>query len=194
VDEVGPVIEEYRSLRQESLEALARQQTIAQYGLATAGVALGIGFVAEENGRTALAVIALMVLVPLLALFGAQMLATEAQRAARAGWYLRGLEQRINSRLPADVEPLGWETHLAANPQYRVQGYAGVVASVIGVTAVISIGIGGYLLGCEGKWGWLVAAATADAVVLAIIGRWAHRTWKRLQWFGSAEPDARSLT
>jgi len=33
-------LEEYRTLRQESLEAIARLQQIAQYGLATAGVAI----------------------------------------------------------------------------------------------------------------------------------------------------------
>jgi hypothetical protein len=191
VDNVGPAIEEYKSLRQESLDALARQQTIAQYGLAAVGVVIGIGIVAEERNRTALAVVMLMVLVPLLALFGAQMLAVEAQRVARAGWYLRGLEGRINSRLPPDVEPLGWETLLATDTRYRVQGYIEVIAIVIAVTAVISVGIGGYLLAKEDRWVWLAGAVAADATLLAAFGWWVRRTWKRLKWFSEAAPDAR---
>jgi hypothetical protein len=186
---VGPVIEEYKSLRQEILDGLTRQQTIAQYGLAAAGVVLGIGLVAEENNRTALAVILLMALAPMLALFGAQMLATEAQRVARAGWYLRGLETRINSRLPPDVEPLGWETLLATDTKYRVRGYIEVIGIVIAVTVIISVGIGGYLLGSKGHWGWLFGAVAGDAVVLAAFCWWARRTWARLKWFSSAGPD-----
>jgi hypothetical protein len=194
VNEVGPALEEYKSLRQECLDGLARQQTIAQYGLAAAGVVLGIALVAEEHDRTTIAVIVLMVLAPLLAMFGAQMLATEAQRVARAGWYLRGLEARINSRLPPDVEPLGWETLLATDGEYRLDGYGKVTVLVIAVTAVISIGIGGYLLGREGQWGWLAGAATADALLLGAFCSWAHGAWKRLMWFGSAKPGAKPST
>jgi hypothetical protein len=194
VDEVGPAIEEYKSVRQESLDALDRQQTVAQYGLAAAGVVLGIGLLAEEDGRTALAVIVLMVLAPLLALFGAHMLAAEAQRVARAGWYLRGLETRVNRRLPPHVEPLAWETLLATDGAYRVQGYIEVVGIVIAVTVVTSVGIGGYLLGSQGDWGWLVAAVAVDAVLLAAFGLWARRTWVRLIWFSSASPDATPFT
>jgi hypothetical protein len=194
VDEVGPAIEEYRSLRQESLDALDRQQTVAQYGLAAVGVVLGIGLLAEQNGRTTLAAVVLMILVPLLALFGAHMLAAEAQRVARAGWYLRGLEARINRRLPPDLEPLAWETMLATDGRYRVQGYPEVVGIVIAVTLVISVGIGGYLLGSHGDWAWLVAAVAADVVLLAAFGRWARRTWACLSWFNSASPDATPFT
>jgi hypothetical protein len=191
VEELGPAMEEYRSLRQESLDALNRQQIIAQYGLAAVGVVLGIGIVAEENNRTAIAVIVLMALAPLLALFGAQMLATETQRIARAGWYLRGLETRINRRLPPGAEVLGWENLLAADTGYRVKGYLEVLLIVVAVTAVISIGIGGYLLAIEHSWLLLVGAVVADGVVLSIFCWWAHRTWERLRWFASAAPDAR---
>lgn len=190
MDELGLVIEEYKSVRQESLEALGRQQTIAQYGLAATGVGVGIGLVAGDNHQTTLAAIVLMGLMPLLALFGAMMSATEAQRVARAGWYLRGLEARINKRLPADFEPLGWETMLGNNTAYRVQGYVAVLGIVIAITAVISVGLGGYLLASKGHWGWLAGAVVADAAVLAVIALWSHRIWTRLKWFGSADPDA----
>lgn len=176
-------------MRQEGLEALARQQTIAQYGLAAAGAGVGIGLVAGENQETTIAVIVLMGVMPLLALFGAMMSATEAQRVARAGWYLRGLEARINQHLSAGLEPLGWETMLGHNTVYRVQGYIGVFSVVVAVTGVISVGLGGYLLASKGHWLWLSGALFVDTVVLAVIVLWSRHVWARLKWFGSVDSD-----
>jgi hypothetical protein len=125
--------------------------------LAAAGVGVGIGLVADENHRTTVAAIVLMGLMPLLTLFGAAMLAAEAQRVARAGWYLRGLEARINGRLPADAEPLRWETLLGTDTVYRVRGYVEAIVIVIATTVTVSLGIGGYLLGSKEHWGGSLA-------------------------------------
>lgn len=46
---VEVALEEYRSLRQESLEAIQRLQQIAQYGLATAGVAVSAAVIASAE-------------------------------------------------------------------------------------------------------------------------------------------------
>jgi hypothetical protein len=189
--DLGPVIEEYRSVRQERLEALARQQMVAQYGLATGGVGVGLALLAAENKQTTAAVIVLMVLIPLTGLFGALMLATEAQRVARAGWYLRDLESRINVRLPLDTEPLGWETTLGNNRVHRVRGYVALSVVVIAIIGVLSIGFGGFLLADRGYWAWLAVAVTADAAFLAALALWSRRIWVRLRWFqGEGNADS----
>jgi hypothetical protein len=187
--EVGAAIEEYKSVRQERLEALARQQAVAQYGLATGGVAVGVALLAAKSDQTGAAVVVLMILIPLTGLFGALMLATEAQRVARAGWYLRGLESRINGHLPADAEPLGWETLLASDSVNRVQGYVALSVVVILTIGVLSIGFGGALLARDGDWMWFAGGVVADTLFLVALALWSHRVWGRLRGFQNADSD-----
>jgi hypothetical protein len=187
MDAIDASLEEYKSLRQESLEALGRLQTIAQYGLAAAGVGVGIGLVNSKTSVT-IASIVLLALMPLLALFGAAMFASEAQRVARAGWYLRGLEARINASIP-DGDPLGWET-LLANPMHRVRGLVEAVAIVMATTLTISLGLGCFLLADHDYWVGTAIGGATDLVLIVGFVIWARSIWRRLAWYSAAPPGA----
>lgn len=75
-------LEEYRSLRQESLEAINRQHQTLALGTATSGVLVGIGVRAAPGGTVAVTL--LMVLTPLLAAMVVALWIGEFQRMVRA--------------------------------------------------------------------------------------------------------------
>jgi hypothetical protein len=59
---IDVTLNEYRTLREESLQALRQQQTVLQLGLAAVGVLTGIGVQARED--EALAGLLLMGFIP----------------------------------------------------------------------------------------------------------------------------------
>ena len=174
-------IEEYKTVREESLGAVARSQAIAQYGLATAGVGVTAGVLAAQRNAT-LGAVVLCGLIPLAGCFGAAMMAVEAQRSARAGWYLRGLEQRINLLVPGGAPPLGWET-LLRDPTHRVRGYREATAVVVVAAVLLSAGLGGYVLGSHGDWVGLAVALAANVLLFLMLGAWTRSVWQRLEWY-----------
>jgi hypothetical protein len=189
VDTLDVAVEEYKTLRQEALEAIARSQAIAQYGLATAGVGVTVALLAARDGTTLSAVV-LCGLIPLAGCFGATMMAAEAQRAVRAGWYLRCLEQRINQLTPGGPPTLGWEARLQ-DPRHRVRGYREATAAVVATAILLSGGLGGYLLASRDHWVGLAVALGADVVLFAAVGSWVRSIWGRLAWYQqSDDPQA----
>lgn len=180
MDAVLVTIEEYRSVRQESLEALGRQQTIAQYGLAAVGATVGAALLSAQK-TASVAAILLMGLIPLLAIFGAAMMAMEAQRVIRAGNHLRALERRVNATFQDGSRPLRWEAALEDGSHARVSGYGLAILVVVTTTAVLGPGLGGYLLAEEGLWTAFVAAELTDIAVLVTFVNWSHKTFQRLR-------------
>jgi hypothetical protein len=170
MDVVAVAIEEYKSVRQESLEAVARLQTIAQYGLAAAGVAIGIALVSAAKSVT-IGALLLMALIPLLAIFGGAMMANEAQRVGRAHRHLCHLERYVNSHFPSVAGPLSWETALVDGTSSRVLSYRMTIFVVVVGTLFIGPGIGGYLLAQDGLW---TAFAISEALDLALTGAFAY--------------------
>jgi hypothetical protein len=73
--------EQYRTVRQESLDALCQMQTVNQWGLGSIGVSTGLGVVAAQHSAGAAAVL-LMGLVPVLVTFGVAEMAVMAQRTS----------------------------------------------------------------------------------------------------------------
>ncbi len=183
------VVEEYKSVRAEALESIARLQTITQYGLATAGVGIGSALVSARYS-TGLAAIVLLALVPMLAWLGAVLVTTEAQRTLRAGWYLRGIEARVNARAERDAIALGWHTMLT-RPGYRVRGYTMVPVLVLVTTVLVSAGLGGFLLATRGAWAWLGPVAIAELLGLGAFVVWSVPVRQRIRWFQTAAHDAR---
>lgn len=171
-------LEEYKSLRVESLEAIGRLQQIAQYGLATTGVAISAAVVASETDAV-LAALVLMVLVPLLVLFGAAMMAMEAQRVGRAGRHLAALETRINAYLPGDSDALRWESELARSRRIGSFRLAAMLVPLVGFA--IGPGIGGYLLIDRGHCELAIGLGVPDAMLLVASAVFARRRIRQLE-------------
>ncbi len=175
--EEDALLEQYRTVRQESLEALSRHQTIAQYGTALAGVAVGAGLLAGKSSAPAAAIV-LMGLVPLAAIFGAAMMATEAQRIARAGCFLRYVESRLNEVMGPmggkDSRAFTWESDLSE--EVRVRGYALATAVVLLSAVTMGPGLGGYFLLHAGLTAEFIVAATVDLIAVVVLAVWARST------------------
>ena len=158
---------------------MSRPQAIAQYGLATAGVAVAVGLVAGRTTAPAAAIV-LMGLVPFAAVFGATMMAVEAQRVARAGCFLRHLERLLNAKYPDGSGPLTWETDIAKS-SLRVHGYVLSTAAVLGAYVAIGPGLGGYFL----LHRHLVVAfwfgVTVDLVILVALSFWVRLVSRRIR-------------
>lgn len=174
MDLVAILMEEYKTVRQESLDAIARIQVVAQYSLATAGVALGVSFLAAQSDPIAAAVV-LMLITPLAAAFGGAVLAAEVARVARAGEHLRTIEKRVSDAFPGTSPPLSWETNLARSR--RGSAYRLAIGVVLVTAVVYGPVLGGYLLAREHDYWELGAGLLIDATFLLLLARTALRTF-----------------
>src|SRR5437763_12927819 len=107
MDWVAVALEEYRTLREEALDALREQITVQRFGLAGLGVLLGIGIQARSD--IAVAATVLLGLTPLAAVFLLVMWMVAYGRMATIGMQLARLEAEISDRFPAEPWPLTWE-------------------------------------------------------------------------------------
>jgi hypothetical protein len=170
------LIEQYRTVRQESLEALSQMQTINSWGFGSIGVSIGLGLVASQYSATATAVI-LMGLVPMLVAFGNVAMAVMAERVVEARRYLRDLERHLAEEVAGALpEFVGWERTRATGFRVGGSGFPFAIAATLGIAVAIGPGLGGALLATEGRW---VAFAVGEAVDLAgltlfaiWLGRW----------------------
>ena len=165
MDRLSAVMEEYKTLRQESLSAIDRQERLLASGTAVSGVVLGLGATASPG--SSVSVVLLLVLAPGLAWLVTIMWLGEVERMVRAGAYVSVIEQRVNSDLGGDAPALGWESFL------RREAPGGrrilwVYRSVFGILWFIAVAAG--VVGCLGvakhSAVWTVVAGVLVAVVL----------------------------
>jgi hypothetical protein len=182
VDSADVLFEEYRTLQQETRDAITRAQGVVQYALATLGVGAGLGLAAASRSVAAAAVV-LMGLIPILIVFALAQIEIEMQRVVTARRHLRQLERRINSAVARDTPSplLTWEaartlqqSRLLINP-YRVR-------IVLAILAVILIGpvIGGVLLAENGRWVGFSIAMGLDLFFVAVAAPVFLRAYRRL--------------
>jgi hypothetical protein len=173
------LLEEYKSVRQESLEAAGRVQSVAQYLFAAAGVAVTVGLVAAEENETVGAAV-LMALIPLVVILGLAMMTMEIQRVLAARRHLRQLETRINRLLESSQEGLSWEA-ARLKPEMRPLNPFAIpfVVAVAGIV-VIGPGIGGLVLR-DGLTAWYFVGAAADLILASVVIVVALRTYPRLR-------------
>jgi hypothetical protein len=108
---LNTALEEYRSIRAESMAALQSHLATLRYGLA--GIVVLIGLALREHKEPLGWGIALTI-VPILVLFVAIMWMGEYERMARAGRYLADFEARINGPFDdrGEEAPMKWENWL----------------------------------------------------------------------------------
>ncbi|MET7459622.1 hypothetical protein [Nonomuraea sp. NPDC005501] len=115
-------IEEYKTLRDESLKALHAQQLAVQIGstLLTAILAAAFGL---KPGVVRF--ILLDFIGPIVGLFVVVVWRGEVERSIRAGVFLRRRELEISNAVKVQNHPraLSWERWLARNPQFRLWKY-----------------------------------------------------------------------
>lgn len=103
-------LEEYKTLRQESLTSMQMQQAVLRYGLAIISALIAVAV--NAWGDIALSSIVLLVFLPILCYLILMIWMGEVARMMRAGKYLYGLEKKINESFGSNDGPLDWEISL----------------------------------------------------------------------------------
>ena len=97
MDAAGILLEEYKTLRQESLTAMNNRNKVLSFGLAAIGAILtGSIFAYEENGYPFISILILIIIIPVVSSFVLLMWFGEYERMQRAGKFLTKLEEKIN--------------------------------------------------------------------------------------------------
>jgi hypothetical protein len=167
IEWVTVALEEYKTLRAESLAAIEQMQRTMQIALVAIGVVTGFGVDAADGGPGVQA--GLVMTTPAFAALMLVMWLDELRRSVSAGAHVAKVEHRIARLYENQEPPLTWETEIQAT--YEPHGYryvrqwstAGTLFAA--TTPVITIGL--VRLGREGEWELFALAA---AVVVLIIG------------------------
>ncbi len=135
-------LEEYRSLREESLQAIDRQLRILGLGTTALGVVLGLGVKAGTGSATA--TVLLVFFSPLLALLVCILWLGEMERMVRAGAHIASLEHRISDAIDPSRPAMSWERSLRLNRSDR-RRVLSVYRSIFGIlflTAAVAAVLG----------------------------------------------------
>ena len=119
MDWVSVALEEYRTLRSESLQAIEQMQRTLQIGVAAIGLITGFGI----DSKTETAVQAgIAAATPALALTVLILWLDQLRRSVFAGAHLALLEERVARRFEPEEPPLSWETNIQIQDA-EVSGY-----------------------------------------------------------------------
>ncbi|ODS36129.1 hypothetical protein BEH94_01855 [Candidatus Altiarchaeales archaeon WOR_SM1_SCG] len=110
MDWLSVIMEEYKSLREESLTAMQTQQSILRFGTATLGIVLAAGLNLWE--KSLLPEFVFLFLIPLLSYLVIIIWVGEVERMIRAGTFLAQLEKKVNKAFGGKPEALTWESWL----------------------------------------------------------------------------------
>ncbi len=159
------LIEEYKTLREECLQALRQQTQILQVGFAAIGVVVGIGIKLEDEHTLSACV--LVGFVPLLAMFVVFMWCGELHRMAQAGAQISRIEHRWQDEYREWVAT--WESLLAANSPavWRLYRSHSAVFLTILLGAVLGAFAGALSLGRHYPWWVMVGALIWDFAIFA---------------------------
>ncbi len=131
MDWLSVVIEEYKTLRNESLASMQTQQSILRFGTAAVAVLIATGFSLWE--KSPLPEIILLLAIPSISYLILTIWMGEVARMMRAGMFLVELENKINKEFNDKPKALTWEhwlrdtQHSGKTPQLRWD-YYGIIA------------------------------------------------------------------
>ncbi len=170
-DRASAMLEEYKSLRQESIEAMRSRNALLALGAAAVGVLFLAATNAFAGENVTLLQIRLSFLLFLVAIPGLSGLLFflwlgEADRMSRAGAYMDRLEDEINEEIAAAKPALAWEGWLRENNRQMTYPYVAVVGLFFGAAAFSMLIAFGFFVFPSGEAelpGWL-------AVVSAVVG------------------------
>lgn len=175
MDWVAVALEEYKSLRQETLAAVERQHSILRFGFA--GVGALIGFGTQILDDKLLAALLFLLLTPTAIVFIVVLWLGEIERMERAGAYIAGLERIVSRCFPnSDVGPLRWETWLREEGQRaspRLSGSHLAYFALFGLLGGTSLAIGFSVLVSERvSVIYFLPFAVCDALLLWGLVHW----------------------
>lgn len=139
-----PLLEEYKTLRTESLESMKGQQSTLRVGAATVGVVIAAGFNVWD--KPLLPDLVFLLFTPFICYLSLVIWIGEVARMMRAGYYLSKIEQKVNSCFQNEENIIFWENWLRAKdtkgktPQMKLN-YLAIIALFFS-TAFASIIIG----------------------------------------------------
>ena len=155
---VTVALEEYKTLRQESLAAIEQMQRTLQIGLVAIGVLTA--FAVEAVGEGAGVQVGLALAAPLLAALVAALRLDELHRAVAAGAQVAVLEQQIGRRVGDEDPPLTWESKIQQNftrRNDRIRHWATLLALFAAALPTAVLGISEYGEGHRPEWAAIVA-------------------------------------
>ncbi len=155
---VTVALEEYKTLRQESLAAIEQMQRTLQIGLVAIGVLTA--FAVEAVGEGAGVQVGLALAAPLLAALVAALRLDELHRAVAAGAHTAALEQRIARKVGDEDPPLTWESGIQKkfNPtEDKVRHWATLLALFAAAAPAVVLGISDYGEAHRPEWAGIVA-------------------------------------
>jgi hypothetical protein len=153
---VTAALEEYKTLRQESLAAIEQMQRTLQIGLVAIGVMTAFGGDAVTKGAGVQVGLALA--APVLAALVAALRLDELHRTVAAGAHAAELEQRIARKVGEQEDPLTWETRVQEKFKRRedmIRHWATLVALFAATAPAIVLGVSEYGHKHTPEWRWL---------------------------------------
>jgi hypothetical protein len=144
-DWLSVAIEEYKTLRTESIDAIKGQQTTFNIGTATIGVLTAAAFTVWD--KPLLSDLIFMAFLPLTSYLILAVWIGEVSRMMRAGYFISLIENKINSHLKVE-DALSWENWLrkkkrGGKTNQMKLNYLAIIALFLSL-ALVSIIIGNY--------------------------------------------------
>lgn len=169
MDPIEIMLEEYKTLRQESLDAMKNRNTILSFGLAAIGALFTGSIVAYKTDIHLLITnVALIVMIPAVSYIVLAMWLGEYERSQRAGKFLVGLECRINTEASRTL--LTWETRLRKKRSHMKYPYHAAVVLPIGISAASQVtGLITADFSAIQTWSAVVAAALIHLVLWLVV-------------------------
>lgn len=177
------VIEEYKTLRSESLASMKAQQSILRFGTAAIAVVIATGFNLWE--KSPLPEIIFLLFIPAISYLVLTIWMGEAARMTRAGMFLMKLEEKINKEFGDKPKALTWENWLrktqpdGKTPQLLWYYYT--IISLFLLTALASIGIGGFKVWNKICLSWIIFIAVSEIILFIGVSFFIYTIGKRFK-------------
>jgi len=167
------VMEEYKSVRQESLDAGNNAQYILRFGIATIGVVISAGLNLWE--KSPIPDFVFLVFNPILCYLILTMWIGEFARRIRAGHFIiQEIEKKVNSKFPNLPPAITFETWLRTPDErgrprlFKWNRYATIALFL--VTAICSVVVGNYkIFGRVSPFDVWIINALEIAIFLAVL-------------------------
>lgn len=171
MDWIEIALEEYKTLRTESIEAVKSQYITLNLGAVIIGGIVITGFNLWE--KTILSNLIFLIFIPLFCYFILTIWIGEVKRMTRVGIYIKKLENKISKEYPNNVLPLNFENWLrSANENGQTNqvkwNYIAVIALFFFIS-VSSIIIGNYKILDVIELKYIIGINVFESLVLGIV-------------------------